>query len=242
MSVGVVGLVFFLAASALAYVLLNFPPLDSSQREKLKLPGSMSDVKELREVVSQYTDNYYSTVILGFSLTYLFLQSFCIPGSIFLSFLAGSLFGIAVGIPLVCFLSACGASGAYWLSFFFGRSFLDYFCSDKTKLFQEKLDQQRENIFFYFLFLRFSPLFPNWLVNIGSPVCKVPFLVFWVGTFIGVFPQTFIAVNAGLRLQEINDPKEILDYRTFSILLMISLLTILPTFLKNRLLKKQKDS
>jgi len=77
----------------------------------------MKDVRGLGAVVSLYTDSYYFTVMVAFCLTYLFLQTFCIPGSIFLSFLAGTLFGLPVGVPLVCFLSACGASGAYFVFF-----------------------------------------------------------------------------------------------------------------------------
>jgi len=225
-----VGPAFIFAAAGLSWVFLNFPPLEEPQRAKLKLPSNMQDVRELGAILSLYTDSYYYTVMIAYSLTYLFLQTFCIPGSIFLSFLGGTLFGLPVGVPLVCFLSACGASGAYFVSFMFGRPFLEYYFPEKSKLFGDQVDKHRRNLFNYFLFLRFSPLLPNWFVNIASPVFHVPFHIFWIGTFIGVSAQTFIAVKAGLTLQDIDDPRDILDVRAIATLFGLAFLSLLPTF------------
>eukprot|EP01127_Copromyxa_protea_P021551 TRINITY_DN7447_c0_g1_i2.p1 TRINITY_DN7447_c0_g1~~TRINITY_DN7447_c0_g1_i2.p1 ORF type:complete len:209 (+),score=45.01 TRINITY_DN7447_c0_g1_i2:218-844(+) len=178
----------------------------------------------------KYSDQYYTTVLLGYSMTYIFLQAFSVPGSIFLSFLAGSLYGLSFGVPLVCFLSACGASGSYWISYFFGRRLLETYCPDKLKLFGEQIEKHRGNLWNYFLFLRFSPFLPNWFVNLASPVFNIPFHIFWVGTFIGVSAQTFIAVKAGLTLQDIKEASDILDLKAFATLFGLAFLSILPTF------------
>jgi len=203
----IIGVAFVISLTGLIYVFINFPPLTDEQRAKIKLPSSMEEVQALADVVSKYTDNYFFTVMIGYSLTYLFLQTFCIPGSIFLSFLAGTLFGWIIGIPLVCFLSACGASGAYLLSYLLGKPFLDKYFPEQSKYFGEQVEKRRNNLFNYFLFLRFSPLFPNFFVNIASPIFHIPFHIFWFGTFIGVSAQTTIAVRAGLTIQDIKDPK-----------------------------------
>jgi len=116
------------------------------------------------------------------------------------------------------------------LSFLFGRPFLEYYFPDKSKFFGEQVEKHRRNLFNYFLFLRFSPLLPNWFVNIASPVFHIPFHIFWFGTFIGVSAQSFIAVKAGLTLQDINDPRDILDIRAFATLFGLAFLSLLPTF------------
>eukprot|EP01130_Rhizamoeba_saxonica_P015227 TRINITY_DN6790_c1_g1_i2.p1 TRINITY_DN6790_c1_g1~~TRINITY_DN6790_c1_g1_i2.p1 ORF type:complete len:212 (-),score=16.49 TRINITY_DN6790_c1_g1_i2:236-787(-) len=159
--------------------------MSEEHKSKLKRPSNIEDVKELGAMLSIYTNDYYFTVLSGYCLTYIFLQTFNIPGSIFLSFLGGALFGLPVGLPIVCFLSACGASGSFGFSYFFGKPFLDSYFPEKSKFFGSQIEKHRQNLFNYFLFLRFSPLLPNWFVNIASPVFGVPFHIFWFGTFIG---------------------------------------------------------
>ena len=56
----------------------------------------------------RYKDKYYPEVITGFFCTYLFLQTFAIPGSIFLSIVSGFLFKFPVALFAVCFCSATG--------------------------------------------------------------------------------------------------------------------------------------
>jgi uncharacterized membrane protein YdjX (TVP38/TMEM64 family) len=222
-------ILFLSALSALAFVFFNFPPLTSEQKAKLKLPQSIDDVKELGEVISEYKDSHYYTVMLGFSLVYIFLQSFSIPGSIFLSFLSGTLFGLFVGVVLCCFLSATGASGAYMMSYIIGRRILQKFAPDKLAYFGEQIRKHRKNLFNYFLFLRISPLLPNWFVNLASPIFSVPFHIFYIGTFFGVMPQTFLAVRAGRTLHNIKSVSEVLDFRVFVSLALLAFLALIPT-------------
>lgn len=37
----------------------------------------------------------------------------------------------------------------------------------------------------YIIFLRITPILPNWLINIASPILGVSIVPFFVGTFIG---------------------------------------------------------
>ena len=41
------------------------------------------------------------------------------------------------------------------------------------------------NLFWYMLFLRITPLIPNWFVNISSPIVGIPFRYFFFGTLFG---------------------------------------------------------
>lgn len=43
----------------------------------------------------------------------------------------------------------------------------------------------QDNLLYYMIFLRVTPLFPNWFINIAAPIVEVPFMNFWLGTFIG---------------------------------------------------------
>lgn len=41
------------------------------QKSKMKFPKSLEDVRDISQVLSLYTDDYYVTVMTGFCLTYL---------------------------------------------------------------------------------------------------------------------------------------------------------------------------
>jgi uncharacterized membrane protein YdjX (TVP38/TMEM64 family) len=60
-----------------------------------------------------FVDNFVDSIISIFSCV---SQTFSIPGSIFLSFLGGALFGVPLGVTTVAFVAATGASGAYLIS------------------------------------------------------------------------------------------------------------------------------
>jgi uncharacterized membrane protein YdjX (TVP38/TMEM64 family) len=52
--------------------------------------------------------------------------------------------------------------------------------------FKKAIDENHDNLFFFMLFLRISPLLPNWLINLASPVVGVPFKQFFFATLIGI--------------------------------------------------------
>jgi len=224
-----VGIVFLTAIIILGLTFYNFPVMDKEDKELIKLPTDFNDVKIIAQVLSKYTDDHYIAVMCGFSIVYIFLQTFSIPGSIFLSSLAGTLFGLYMGVPLVCLLSSLGASNSYLLSHYTGKNLVKKFFPDKLKLFGTELDKRRNNLMNYVLFLRFTPFIPNWFVNIASPIVGIPLFTFFVGTFFGVMPQTFVAVKAGLTLQELKSPSDIIDFRVLFTLFGLALLSILPT-------------
>jgi len=80
-------------------------------------------------------------------------------------------------------------------------------------------------------------------VNISSPICGVPYPIF----FIGVSVQTFVAVKAGQTLQEIKEISEIFGTKNFLTLLGLSFLTLIPTlkpvqdFLDKVLLRQKRE-
>ena len=72
-----------------------------------------------RSIISD--DIGFTYVLVLFTSAYLFKQTFAIPGSVFLNLLAGALFGLGLGFPMTCFLTACGATFCYSLAKFAGR-------------------------------------------------------------------------------------------------------------------------
>ena len=73
----------------------------------------------------------------------------------------------------------------------------------KLAWFQDKIDQNKHNLFYYFLFLRLTPVVPNWFLNASSAIVGVPFSIFFIATLIGLIPYSAILINMGLALDQI---------------------------------------
>ncbi|CAN1159484.1 Uncharacterized membrane protein At4g09580 [Linum perenne] len=64
------------------------------------------------------------------------MQTFMIPGTIFMSLLAGALFGVIRGLFLVVFNATAGASSCFFLSKLIGRPLVSWLWPDKLRFFQ----------------------------------------------------------------------------------------------------------
>lgn len=231
-------LIFLTSAIALGAVYLSFPNLEAEEAEHVKFPKTIDDAKLLGKVLSKYKDKYFAQVLGGVFVTYLFLQTFAIPGSIFLSIVSGYLFPFPVALLLICFCSATGASFCYLLSYLVGRRLVKKYLPERSASWAQKVEKQKDNLLGYIIFLRITPFLPNWFINIVSPVIDVHLRPFWLGTFIGVAPPSFIAIQAGTTLQQLTSTTDALSFQSVALLIFFALLSILPALLKNRLRSK----
>ncbi|XP_050729896.1 transmembrane protein 41B-like isoform X3 [Eriocheir sinensis] len=230
--------IFLVSLSALTFVYKNFPHLEEDEYQHMKLPRDIEDAKSLGRVLSHYKERYFTEVLLGVFVTYIFLQTFAVPGSIFLSILSGFLFRWELALLLICFCSATGASFCYLLSYLVGRPIVLKYLPDRTKSWQEKVDKQRDNLLFYIIFLRITPFLPNWFINITSPIINVPLWPFWLGTFIGVAPPSILAVQAGTTLYQLTSSSDAFSLTSVVLLALAAILSLVPIILKNRLREK----
>lgn len=231
-------LIFLTSAIALGAVYLSFPELEAKEAVHVKFPKTIEDAKQLGTVLSKYKDKYFAQVLGGVFVTYLFLQTFAIPGSIFLSIVSGYLFPFPVALLLICFCSATGASFCYLLSYLVGRRLVKKYLPERSASWAQKVEKQKDNLLGYIIFLRITPFLPNWFINIVSPVIDVHLRPFWLGTFIGVAPPSFIAIQAGTTLQQLTSTTDALSFQSVALLVIFALLSILPALLKNRLRRK----
>ena len=135
--------IFLLSGMGLYFVYLNFPEMKPEEKPFVTLPTSLQAAKDLGRVLSNYTDDNFAMVYLAFFCTYIFLQSFAIPGSIFLSFLSGFLFPFGLAIFTVCLCSAIGASLCYLISFCAGRRLVIHYFPEKVEKLKEKVGHPR---------------------------------------------------------------------------------------------------
>ncbi|KAL3843200.1 hypothetical protein ACJMK2_021145 [Sinanodonta woodiana] len=231
-------LIFIGALIALGIVYLNFPELEEHEKQYIRLPRDIEDAKKLGNILSVYKENNFYQVLGGVFITYIFLQSFAIPGSIFLSILSGFLFPFPLALFLVCLCSATGASFCYLLSFLVGRRLVQKYIPDRVADWQNHVDRHKQHLLNYLIFLRITPFLPNWFINIASPVINVPLLPFFIGTFVGVAPPSFVAIHAGTTLHQLTSSGDAISSTSIIILAVLAILSLLPVLFKKKLGEK----
>lgn len=92
-----------------------------------------------RDNLGSYASEYPARFILGYCSTYIFMQTFMIPGTIFMSLLAGALFGVVRGFVLVVLNATAGACSCFFLSKLVGRPLVCWLWPEKLRFFQAEV-------------------------------------------------------------------------------------------------------
>ncbi|KAI3687629.1 hypothetical protein L1987_81329 [Smallanthus sonchifolius] len=227
---GASAVVLFFAVG-LAGVYLTLPDSDYSF---LKLPRTIEDLHILRDHLESYTRDYTMQVLVVYCTVYICMQTFMIPGTVFLSLLAGSLFGVLKGVALVVFAATAGASSCYFLSNIIGRPIISSLWPDKLVFFQDQVAKRRGGLLNYMLFLRLTPTLPNTFINVASPIVNVPYRIFFLATSIGLIPAAYLTVRAGIALGELRSVGDLYDVRSIGTLFLIGIASITPTLMTNK--------
>lgn len=160
-------------------------------RERARLLGMVEG--NLAAAMLTYMAVYVAAVALSF------------PGASFLTILGGFLFGwLAAGTT-----TAIAATIGACLIFLAARSSLGNALKDKAGPFINRLsDGFREDAFHYLLFLRLTPIFPFWLVNIAPALFRVPLPTYVIATFFGILPGTYAYSFVGAGLDSVIEAQE----------------------------------
>ena len=153
-------------------------------------------------------------------------------GSVFLNVLAGALFPVYFAFPLVCALTAGGAT----ICFLFSRHIFIYLFmklfTTRIEFFKRQIDRNSDNLIFYLLFIRIFPFTPNWLINIACPIVGVPIVKFIISVFLGLMPYNYVCVQAGSILASVTSLSDVMTRKTMVKLCSISIVALLPIVLK----------
>jgi len=217
-----------LSSLALLYTLVLQAPHEGGQ---LSFPSSLENIRTLSTVLNTYSSSHPQYVLLLFSSAYLFKQTFAVPGSVFLNVLAGAIFGTVGGFLLCCSLTALGASLCYSLARAVGKEVAMRHFPDRVERFREKLEENRQELPFFLLFLRLFPMSPNWALNMASGVLGVPLHLFFLSVFFGLMPYNYLCVTSGVLLAEIREVGDILSWSNMARCATIALAALLPSLL-----------
>lgn len=155
---------------------------------------SFDALKEHRQWLLHWRDTAPIISVVVFSVVYVAVVALSLPGAVWMSIIAGFLFGPVVGSIYV----VIAATGGAVLLFLAAR----YACAERLRrracgAIARMEAGFRENALNYLLFLRLVPIFPFWLVNLVPAFLGVPLRTFVLGTLIGIIPGSIVYCTVG---------------------------------------------
>jgi uncharacterized membrane protein YdjX (TVP38/TMEM64 family) len=153
-----------------------------------------------RTNVADWVAQHHGLSVLLFFGVYTAVAALCLPGAAIMSVVAGFLFGAVTGSVVSIFAATIGAT----ILFLAARtSFGDMLCERAGPRLARLRRGFHADAASYMLFLRLTPAFPFWLVNLASALLGVELATFVWTTFFGVMPATFAFAFAGVGLDSV---------------------------------------
>ncbi|SDS10694.1 Pyruvate/2-oxoglutarate dehydrogenase complex, dihydrolipoamide dehydrogenase (E3) component [Halopseudomonas sabulinigri] len=135
-----------------------------------------------------------------FFLAYVAVTALSLPGAALMTLAGGALFGLGWGLLLVSFASSLGATLAMLISRFMLRDWVQSRFGRRLKPLNEGIE--REGAFYLFA-LRLVPAFPFFMINLAMGLTAIKARTFWWVSQLGMLPGTFVYVNAGRELSQL---------------------------------------
>ncbi|CAG8458208.1 11147_t:CDS:2 [Paraglomus brasilianum] len=204
----------------------------------LSLPTTIERVKILAEALEDYSNGSWegwTHIVFVLSVIYVWKQAFSVPGAIFLNILAGALYGPVVATLLTSLLTGIGASFAYLIGKFVGEPIFEQHFPEKVTFLRKQVEENKDGLFYYLVFIRMFPLSPWWLLNLASPLLCVPLAPFFFSMVFGSIPYNLACCQAGDILQELTSTADIWQPVLLLKMLLVSILSLVPPFLTRRL-------
>lgn len=216
---------------------LALPDIDEADRPAFRIPKNFDQLKGLNNVLQRYKDENFARVMLCWVVVYMFLQAFSVPGSMYMSILAGAMWGVPLAIPIVCASVATGATICYLISKFLGEV-LYAIPSWKVRVDSWKavLDRQRDDMLSYLIVIRMMPVPPHNVVNILAPHLGIGLPLFWFSTFCGIFAISVIHTTIGEKLDQMTSPADfkLFTWRNALLLGGVCVAVLIPVVLRKR--------
>jgi pyruvate/2-oxoglutarate dehydrogenase complex dihydrolipoamide dehydrogenase (E3) component/uncharacterized membrane protein YdjX (TVP38/TMEM64 family) len=197
---------------------------------------TLDGLKGSMDQFNQYKAQSPLLVIGGFFLLYVVVTALSLPGAAILTLAAGALFGLVEGLLVASFASTIGATLAFLVSRYLLRDTIKKRFPERLAAIDKGVDKEGA---FYLFTLRLVPVFPFFLINLLMGLTAIKSWTFYWVSQIGMLAGTFVFVNAGTQLAQIERLSGILS---LGLILSFALLGVFPLIAKAILnvFKKQR--
>ncbi|CAE8640263.1 unnamed protein product [Polarella glacialis] len=216
-----------LAVLGVMHFVQTAPPLPQAQCSEIVTPMDVIRGKLVREpqksildlwnCLREYKkDNWWHTTmgIWGMYVIFKIFGPFGAGTSMVLSVLIGALYDEwsepNTRYSLMAHLigvsgEVMGGCGGWLMSYCVGREILLHFAAEKMATLQAEMGKFQGSLFRYMLFIRVSPLFPNWFVNYSTALIGMPFSYFLAASFIAIQPAATMSIAMGSMLRDMGE-------------------------------------
>ncbi|MBD3584820.1 FAD-dependent oxidoreductase [Salinimonas sp. HHU 13199] len=161
------------------------------------LEGLKSSVSEFRASID--ANPLFSALL--FFIIYVVVTALSLPGAAVLTLAAGALFGLWTGLLIASFASTVGATLAFLSARFIFRQSVKKRFSGRLEKIDSGIEKQGA---FYLFTLRLVPVFPFFIINLAMGLTSLKIWTFYWVSQVGMLAGTFVYVNAGTQLAQID--------------------------------------
>lgn len=187
---------------------------------------TLDGLKGSMDQFSNYKEQSPLLVIGGFFLLYVVVTALSLPGAAILTLAAGALFGLVEGLLVASFASTIGATLAFLVSRYLLRDTIKQRFPERLAAIDAGVEKEGG---FYLFTLRLVPVFPFFLINLLMGVTSIKSWTYYWVSQAGMLAGTFVFVNAGTQLAQIESLSGILS---LDLILSFALLGIFPFIAK----------
>lgn len=166
---------------------------------------SLSNLIMKRQELAAFVDQNILLAILSYLAIYTVAVALSFPGASLMTIAGGFLFGWVLGGFATVFGATLGACAVFLVA----RSSFGEVLTKRAGPFLSKLTEGfQSDAFNYLLFLRLTPIFPFWLVNIAPAIFQMRLTSYALATFVGIIPGTFAFAFIGSGLDSVIEAQE----------------------------------
>jgi len=166
-------------------------------------------------------------------VVYVMVTALSLPAAAVITLMGGAIFGLVEGTILVSFASTIGATLAFLMARTLLRDSVEKRFANTFKTINKGVEKEGG---FYLFGLRLVPLFPFVAVNLLMGLTSINTSRFFIVSQLGMLPGTFVFVNAGTQLAQIDT---ISDVASPALFFSFALLGIFPILAKKLLTHMQ---
>jgi dihydrolipoamide dehydrogenase len=161
---------------------------------------TLEQLKVRQQALNDFYGEHRALTIAVYMGAYILMAALSLPGAAVMTLAGAVIFGLWVGLVVVSFASTIGATLAFLVSRFLLRDYVQGRFGDKLKAINEGI---RRDGPFYLFTLRLVPIFPFFIINLAMGLTPIRTGVYYLVSQIGMLPGTFVYVNAGTQLAQI---------------------------------------
>lgn len=187
---------------------------------------TLDALKTNRLALEQWISEHLVFALGVYGIAYVFVTALSLPGAAVMTLAGGAFFGNWYGLITVSIASTAGASLAFLIARFLLRDTL----REKYRNTIQRIDRGIEKDgAFYLATLRLVPVFPFFLINLAMGLTGMKLRTYALVSWIAMLPGTFVYVNAGTQLGQIQSTGDIVSA---DLLLSFALLGLFPLIAK----------